>query len=218
MQSDMEDLPPASNLRIEVSDHLVTELVQAVNALEAASRFVLTGLRDVLRNQPVVERHRLTEEQRQFFIDASEMTSEELDETERQVDRGSLQLGGAKSWLLSALDTRSLQEIADYMDLTEEETVAAVSEGRLYGVEIAGSLRFPTWQMNVGRSARTVKGLDRIIAAAATAGWGWQRLSAYFVIPQEDLIEEGRLTPLTWLQDIGDVDKIVSLIEASVWR
>lgn len=202
--------------RIKTSDDDVAYLIHAINCLGGDSHFIVQGLTDFLNAQRPVERDHLSRERDEVLIESGAFTRNQLEEAKRAVIRGSLQLWASESWLTSVLATQSLADAADYLESSEDEVRAHTVAGRLLAVDIGGHLRFPLWQFNVGRPARTVLGLSEIIAAAGPR-WDWQHLSAFMETPQDDLIGEGRLTPVTWLQDIGDIEAVTSLIEASNW-
>lgn len=205
-----------SESRIEISDDEVRRFIDAVNGLAADSKFVIAGLTDFLNTQRPVVRNRLTKQQEQFLVESGSFTFDELQATKREVDRGSLQLGAAKVFLSNLCATLSLDDVTGYLDLDEEAVRTAVAEGRLYAVEISSRLRFPSWQFNVGSPQKLLPGLADVIQAV-TPRWGWHSVAGFMATPQEDLVAEGRKTPVAWLRDGGDVNKVISIVEGDDW-
>jgi hypothetical protein len=91
-----------------------------------------------------MSKNRHTEDEVRFLIESGEFTAEEWADTSAPVDRGSAQLDARQGWLLGLFATKSLQEVADFLDWGEDDVrvAVAVAEGKLYAIEIYGQLRF----------------------------------------------------------------------------
>ena len=156
-------------------------------------------------------------QQEQFLIESETFTAEELADTFRQVERGSLQLGSAQAFLSNLSATMSLSDAAGYLEWDEETVQAAVHEGRLYGVEISGRLRIPAWQLTIATPLKLIPGLTDLIEVV-TPRWDWQSVAAFMATPHSNLFSEGRKTPAEWLRDGEDVEFVTEIVLASDWQ
>ncbi|MFF1633465.1 hypothetical protein [Leifsonia sp. NPDC058248] len=193
------------------------ELGEAIDDLAGETSYITRALTENLRAmRPVSREGRLTKQQEQFLIQSGTFTADELEATKREVDRGSLQLGAAEAFLSNLCATMSLDDVTGYLNLDEEAVRTAVSEGRLYAIEISGRLRFPAWQFNVGSPEKLIPGLADVISVV-TPRWDWQSVAGFMATPQSDLFAEGRQTPVEWLRDGGDVNDIREIVESDDW-
>lgn len=163
-----------------------------------------------------VSAERMPPSAREFLLDSGDFTGQALAETERQIGQGALQLGIAETFLFDVCSTRSLSSVAGFLHIDEDDVRALVAEGRLYAVELAGRLRFPTWQFCLPAEGHTLPGLPEVIKAIKPR-WEWQEASAFMRVTQQDLVGTGCKTPTQWLIDGGGLSDVVSLIEASDW-
>ena len=194
------------------------QLGKAVDDLKADTPYILRALTEMLRAlRPVSVEGSARKQRMRYLIETGVYTAEELGATVTAVDRGALQLRVAETWLSQLCTTMSLEETTGYLGWSEEAVQAAVSEGRLYGVDISGRLRFPAFQFNVASAAKLIPGLTDIIEAV-TPRWDWRSVAGFMATPQSSLIAEGRKTPVEWLRDGGDVNDVKKIIEASDWR
>lgn len=204
-----------------IESHSLDELRQlgeAIADLAGDTSYITLALIDFIRSlRPVSQDGRLTRRQEEFLVVSGEFTADELAKTKRSVDKGSLQLDAAEAFLSNLRATMSLEDAAGYLGWDETAVRTAVLEGRLYGVEISGRLRLPTWQFTMGHPEKLLPGLTDIIAAVAS------RLSPFSVAelmgtPQPSLVAEGRKTPAAWLRDGGNVNAVTDIILATDWR
>jgi len=199
-----------------VSEATVRRLAEAVARLNSDSDWLLDALIETVLAMKPVSPSELTKQQEAFLIDSGEFTSQELASTQRNVAKGSLQLGAAEAWLSLLCATLSLKQVSGFLGWGEDAVRAAVSEGRLYGVRIAGRLRLPAWQFNIGSPEKLIPRLAEVIEAVSPR-WEWHSVSAFMNTPQRDLVSEGRKTPVEWLRDGGDTDELKQIIESDDW-
>jgi len=203
--------------RRQISDEALQRLGDAIDHLAGDSEYIIRALTDrLLTLKPVTREGRLTQEQQRFLIESGTFTAETLATTQREVDRGGLQLGATEAFLSHVHATMSLDNVTGFLKWDEEAVRAAVSEGRLYAIEISGRLRFPAWQFDVGSPSKLLPGLTQIIGLI-TPRWQWQSAAGFMATPQRDLVARGRKTPIQWLRDGGDVDDVREIVEASDW-
>ena len=194
------------------------QLGKAVDDLKADTPYILRALTEMLRAlRPVSVEGSARKQRMRYLIESGAFTAEQLSTAMSAVDRGALQLRAAEAWLSQLCTTMSLEETTGYLGWSEEAVQAAVSEGRLYGVDISGRLRFPAFQFNVGSATKLIPGLTDIIEAVAPR-WDWRSVAGFMATPQSSLIAEGRKTPVEWLRDGGDVAAVISIVESNDWR
>ena len=199
------------------SGDALQRLGDAITNLAGDPDYILRSLTEMLLTlRPVSLEGRLSKQQEKFLIESGDFTAEELAATKREVDRGSLQLGAAESFLSHLCATMSLDDAAGFLGMDEDAVRAAVSEGRLYGVEISGRLRLPDWQFDVRQPGKVLPHLPSLIESVSQR-WKWQSVAAFMSTPQSNLIAEGRKTPAVWLSDGGSVDDVREIVEASDW-
>ena len=203
---------------IRVSEDAVRQLAEAVAQLATSDpTWFVQALTDrILAMTPVSQKRRLGENEVRFLIESGEFTSEEWAETSAIVDKGSLQLGIAESWLSLLRATLSLDDVAGFLGMSEEYVRSAAAEGRLYAIKVSGRLRFPRWQFSLAAPGKLLPGLTELIAAI-TPRWRWESASGFMATQQEGLITAGRQTPVEWLRGGGDVNSVTEIIEASDW-
>jgi hypothetical protein len=212
------DAPDSAAGRIgpTVSDEAVRRLAEAVAHLANDPDYFLQALTDMLLAMRPVTRNRHSEDEVRFLVESGDFTAETWAETSASVDRGSLQLSETEGWLMALFATRSLEDAAGFLGRSEEAVKAAVAEKRLYAIEISGRLRFPAWQFNVGSPEKLIPRLTEIIEVV-TPRWGWRSVAGFMNTPQSSLVAEGRKTPVEWLRDGGDVNKVRQIVESGDW-
>jgi len=110
----------------------------------------------------------------------------------------------------------SLDNVTGFLKWDEEAVRAAVSEGRLYAIEISGRLRFPVWQFSLESPGKLLPGLAEVIQVV-TPRWGWTSVAGFMATAQSSLVATGRKTPVAWLRDGGDVDTVRQIVESDDW-
>lgn len=208
---------PEGHIDPQVSDEAVRRLVEAVAHLANDPDYFVQALTDMLLAMRPIPSNSLTKQHEQFLIESGAYTAEELDAAAREADRGALRLRVAETWLSQLLATISLEDATGLLEWTEEDVQDAVSDGRLYAIEISDRLRFPAWQFNVGSPEKLIPGLTEILDVV-TPRWSWQSVAAFMSTPQSSLVAEGRQTPVEWLRDGGDVNAVKQIIETNDWR
>lgn len=199
-----------------VSEAAIRRLAEAVAQLSNDSDYFLRELTDMLLAMKPVSKEKLSENEVRFLIESGAFTADEWTEASESVNRGSLQLSAAEGWLSGLFETASMETTAGFLGWNEGDVRAAVSEGRLYAIEISGRFRFPTWQFDAGSPLKLLPGLTRVIELVAPR-WHWQSTAGFMSTPQRSLVAEGRKTPTQWLRDGGDIEHIQELVETSDW-
>lgn len=190
--------------------------MEALGAIGGDSKFLLAALTAFLSSQRPVVRDHLSVQERRFLVESGTFTAAELAETERDVGKGSLQLRATTAFLSHLSASLTLEDAASYLGAAETSVREAAAEGELHAVEIAGELRFPAWQFNVGSPTKLLPGLNELIRAA-TSRRDWRSLAAFMETPQADLVAKGRKTPAAWLRDGGDVRAVTVKVEGGDW-
>ncbi|WP_134569735.1 hypothetical protein [Cryobacterium sp. Sr3] len=197
-------------------DDALRQLGEAIDQVGGDSGFLTRALTEFLLSQRPVSTSWLSEKQERFLIESGAFTAKELASTSKEVNKGSLQLGAAEAWLSNLFATMSLEDATVFLGWNDEAVRTAVSEGRLYAIEVSGRFRFPVWQFNVGHPNKLIPGLTEIIQVF-TPRWDWHSVAGFMATPQSSLVAEGRQTPVEWLRDGGDVDAVKQIVESDDW-
>lgn len=197
--------------------HDVQRLADAIARLDNDPVWFLQAATEFTLSIRPVSPSGLTKEQEEFLIESGTFSVEELAATREAIARGALQLDVFESWLVRLCETLSLDSVLGFLGWDDATVLQAVADHRLYAVEISGRLRFPAWQLSLGSPGKLLPGLTEVIAAISPR-WGHASASGFMHTPQEDLVIEGRQTPLEFLRRGGDVAEVVSIVEASDWR
>ena len=205
--------PDADERRVDPSNEVVKNFVNAVNALGADSRYLLGSLASFTWTLAPVTANGLSDEQKAVLIESGVFTADTLAETQADIDRGGFQLSSIESWLSEMRETLSLQSIAAFLGRDENDVKRAVAERRLYAVEIAGRLRFPAWQLSLRSPGKVLPHFETLLPALEER-WGWISISRFFATRQEDLVAKGRKTPAAWLEDGGDPDAVRRIVQS----
>ncbi|WP_130176564.1 hypothetical protein [Cryobacterium sp. SO1] len=210
--------PDSANERVgpPALDDALRQLGQAIDHIAGDSDYIVRSLTDMLLAMRPASRNGLSKQQERFLIESGTFTAEELDSTSSEVDRGSLQLGAAEAWLSNQLTSMSLEDVAGFLGWNEDEVRPAVTERRLYAIEISGRLRFPAWQFNFGYPNKLIPGLTEVIEVVSPR-WDWQSVAGFMATPQSSLVAEGQKSPVDWLRDGGNVHDVIEIVEASDW-
>jgi hypothetical protein len=211
----LSDGAEANNDQAE-SDAL-RRLGDAVAHLGGDSTWILDTLAETVSAMKPIQKDGLTEEQKQYLIEAGDFSPEELGRAISQVNRGSLKVGAAEAFLARLYETVSLEDISEYLEWDEEAIRRAVAEGELLAVEIAGRLRFPAWQLSRPQPEGLLPELKSLLESASRR-WDWLGLTAFMSTPQEELVIKGRQTPAEFLRRGGSINEVRSIIESWEWR
>ncbi|RKR74746.1 hypothetical protein C8E83_1875 [Frondihabitans australicus] len=187
-----------------------------MSRLDADSAWLVDALTEHLESMRPVDRSVSRAERRALLVAAGALTPEDFDEAQRRVERGDLHLRMAETWLDAACATASLDSTKGFLAINDDELVRRVDRGELVAVELAGRLRFPTWQFDAAnRPSKVLKGLPDVIAALTMNGDGWRSDAAFMKSPKRSLRREGATAPVEWLRHGGDVAAVISSIESS---
>lgn len=200
---------------IDPNDQLVAKLVESVNALGADSRYLVDALERFTRTLEPVQPSALSAEDRRYLVESGTYTAAQLDAAEREIDEGGFQLGILSTWIAEMRDTLSLASVAAFLDRSEEDVRQNIADRKLYAVEIADRLRFPAWQFSLSSPGKLLPHLEELIPFLEKR-WDWISVSRFFATRQEDLVEEGKMTPAAWLIDGHAPDEVISLVEHEV--
>ncbi|MCI4657330.1 hypothetical protein [Cryobacterium zhongshanensis] len=207
-----ERLP--KNAGFQVPDEAVRRLAEAVARLANDPDYFIQALTEMLLAMEPTSFDELPENEVRFLMESGAFTAETWASTSE--GKGSPQLRMTEGWLVDILATMSLDDVRGFLGWEEERIGVAVAHGHLYAVEISGSLRFPTWQFNVGSPAKLLPGLTEIIELVMSR-WHWRSVAGFMATPQSDLVAKGRQTPVAWLRDGGDIKVIIDIVEAADW-
>jgi hypothetical protein len=200
------------HLGSHVTDDAIRRLAEAVARLGNDPDWFVHALTETVLAMKPVSPSKFTKQQEQYLIESGSFTAEELAGTRREIARGSLQLGAVQAWLSDMCATISLGDAVGFLGWLEDDVRTAVSEGRLYAIEISGRLRFPAWQF-VGSSEKLIPGLAEVIKVVAPR-WSWHSVAGFMRTPQSSLVAGGRMTPVEWLRDGGDVRAVRKIVES----
>lgn len=160
--------------------------------------------------------NRLTQHQKDFFVESRAFTAAELARTEQDVNQGILEREAVRDWLLRVLDTIGLAEVCSLLSTDEVSVRADVAHLRLCAFELSGELRFPRWQFDISSPRRLIPHLEEVLHASA-GRWDWQILGAFMNTPQSNLMSRARQTPTEWLREGGSVGSVTEILESSDW-
>ena len=212
-ESDQAAHPDTDRRRVDPSDEVVANFVDALNALGADSRYLLDSLAKFVWTLAPVRASGLSDERRDYLIETGDFTAEILAEAQEDIDRGGFQLSSIESWLPEMHQTLSLEGVTAFLGCDEDDVKRAVAEQRLHAVEIAGRLRFPAWQLSLRSPGQVLPHLQSFIPALDER-WDWISISRFMNTRQEDLVAKGRKTPGAWLEDGGDPEAVRRIVQS----
>lgn len=193
----------------------VQRLVDALARLGADGEWLVDAFTEHVLSTQTIDRSTLQEEQRAVLIASGAFTAETIDEAQANVDRGSLILSEAESWLAAACSTSPLDETKRFLGIDDDELVSRIEHGELIAVKMAGRLRFPRWQFEASNPpSKTLRGLPEIVAALASNGEGWRRDAIFMTSPKGSLVAEAARSPIDWLRGGGNVPAVLSAIRS----
>jgi len=193
----------------------VRRLAETVAGLADDPEYLAQVLPAMLLSVISSSKHRLSKDEVRAFIESGGFTSEEWAEVSISVDRDSLQLGETADWLTGVFDTMSIEDAATYLDWEEDLVRVAVAAGQLYGVEVSGRLRLPTWQFKRGAPPALVDRLPELLRALD--GRRPSNVVGFMRTEHLRLLKMGRSTPSQWLREGGDIDDVIRIIVMSDW-
>ncbi|PYY52583.1 hypothetical protein DEJ17_15775 [Curtobacterium sp. MCSS17_011] len=159
----------------------------------------------------------MNDDRRAFLIKSHSITEEQLYRAERNVARGALVLKQLETWMNEAWRTTSMRDTAALLHSSEDELHDAVAKGSLMSVRIGDEERIPTWQLSSRVPGELLPHLDALLPTLLPQ-WSPTTIGAFFRTRQEDLRDFGSKTPAAWLDDGGDPEAILRIIEAAERR
>ena len=217
--SDVSDSPGGPDISPELAgnlDRALDAFKDELVRLDGDTEWIVRALTETLQALRPVSAESLSQAEARYLIESGAFTLEQLAETQIRVERGSLQKGAIEAFLTDLRGTLSLEQVAEYLGLSDLEVRDAVADRRLYAVEIADQLRFPTWQFMLSRGQKLIPGLPRLIDEFGDQR-SWQSVAAFMRTPQEDLVVEAPQTPTDWVRRGGDIEALCSLIASTGW-
>ena len=202
----------AHGRRVDLSDKVVKDFVDAINALSADSKYLLDSMAMFVWTLAPVKVSGLSDERKDYLIESGAFTADRLAKTQADIDRGGFQLSSTESWLSEMRDTLSLESVTAFLGRDENDVKRAVADQRLHAVEIAGRLRVPAWQLSLRSYGKVLPHLEALLSALEKR-WGWIRISRFFATRQGDLVAKGRKTPAAWLEDGGDPESVRRIVQ-----
>lgn len=188
--------------------------LSALDALRLDNQYTLDCLTEFIQSMEPVSHDSLTEERFAYLVESGTYTAEELIEAQAEVNRGGLQLNSIEAFLSHLLATLSLREAVSFLRTSEADVLAAVAGGSLHAATVAGRLRFPEWQFHLSSGNKLLPGIDRDFLSALLKRWpDWRSIAAFMSTPQQDLVAEGRKTPVAWLRDGEDPEEVLALVD-----
>lgn len=194
----------------------VRRLVETVAGLANDPEYLAKVLPDMLVAVMSSSKNRLSKAEVRSFIESGGFSSDEWAEISISVGRESLELGETTGWLTGIFDTMSVEDAAEFLEWEEELVQLAVAAGQMYGVEVSGRLRLPTWQFKRGSPATLLDRLPELINALD--GRRWSSVVGFMRTEHLNLVASGRRTPSQWLRDGGDIDDVIRIIVMSDWN
>lgn len=140
-----ENTPPpgCSNRAATPSSESVQRLVDAVARLDADGPWIVDVLTEHMMAIRPVDRSTGQEERRSVLIASGAFSEEALNEAQASVERGSLILASAESWLAAARRTSSLDRTKRFLAIDDDTLVKRIENRELVAVKLADRLRFP---------------------------------------------------------------------------
>ncbi|PZE66844.1 hypothetical protein DEJ27_13235 [Curtobacterium sp. MCPF17_018] len=145
------------------------------------------------------------------------MTAEQVAAAEDELAQGALQLVEISGWLSSAWETVPLDAASAFLHRTPEDISEAAKRGKLLIVDIGADRRVPTWQFTTRPVGHLLPHLDELLPALRER-WDPLAIGRFFSTRQEDLFDEGMKTPAAWLEDGGEVEDLLEIIEGGQYR
>lgn len=192
-------------------------LCDAITHLNADGNYVAEALtQSILAQRPISREDHLSPQEADYLVRSGAFTPEEFEETLRQVNRGDLPLGVASTLLASLHRSLTAESTALFLKLDAAMLQQAVTNGELYAVEVAGQMRFPSWQFSLSSPGKLLPHLSEIISLLTETNW--ISVSGLMATPQSTMVAEVPQTPVEWFRGGGDIDALRRIIESQKWR
>ncbi|PYY64424.1 hypothetical protein DEJ30_08135 [Curtobacterium sp. MCPF17_003] len=193
------------------------ELLLALRTLGAEGDYLVRGLATLIESMPPVLPRAVQSQHSRGLVEAGVMTAEEVAAAEDKLAQGVLQLVELSGWLASAWETVSLHAASKFLHRAPEDILGAAERGELLMVEIGGEPRFPTWQFTTRPVGHVLPHLPELLPSLLER---WQPFSIgrFFATRQANLIDEGMKTPAAWLEDGGDAQNVLDIVEGGQYR
>lgn len=192
-------------------------LLLALRTLGAEGDHLVRGLTTLIMSMPPIPPRTVQVQHGRALIEAGVMTAEAVASVDDELAQGALQLAEIGGWLASAWETVSLDAASAFLHQTSEDIVEAAERGELLIVDIGGERRVPTWQFTTRPVGHLLPHLDELLPALS-ARWDPLAIGRFFSTRQEDLFDEGMKAPAAWLEDGGDVQDLLEIVEGGQYR
>jgi hypothetical protein len=193
------------------------ELLLALRTLGAEGYYLVRGLTTLIKSMPPVLPRAVQAQHSRGLVEAGVMTAEEVAAAEDELARGALKLVELSSWLASARETVSLHAASKFLHRAPRDIVEAAERGELLIVDIGGERRVPTWQFTTRPVGHLLPHLDELLPALLER-WEPFSIGRFFATRQANLIDEGMKTPAAWLEDGGDAQNVLDIVEGGQYR
>lgn len=156
----------------------------------------------------------LSDEQSAFLIESGAFTPEELAETQASIARGELAEAERRTRQSAVKASLSAEEVATQLGIDVAQVEHRRADGSLFAFTTDGEHRYPTWQFTGDRRRPVLPGLARLIRAFPDDKHPASILG-FMSTPQESLlVDNERLTPVEWLLQGGNPQRLVDILES----
>ncbi|ROR76082.1 hypothetical protein SAMN06295974_3770 [Plantibacter flavus] len=195
--------------------HGVEILVAAANERGLSEDLILSLLTEsaqIIETRPSAG-GAMTEDQARFLVESGTMTAERLAEVEARVARGDLAARERKTRLSVIADAMSTEEVADMLGIDASSVRHRQSKDQLYSIKVGAKRLYPAWQFTDSTKPAALPHLAAIISAIPK-GMHAATVQGFMTTPQRSLhIDDNRVTPRDWLQQGGDKQAVLDILD-----
>jgi hypothetical protein len=156
----------------------------------------------------------LSDEQIAFLIESGEFTPEELAETQASIARGELAESERRTRQSAVKASLSAEEVATQLGIDVAQVEYRQADGSLFAFTTHGQRRYPTWQFTGDPRQPVLPGLARLVSGFPDDKHPASILG-FMSTPQESLrVDDERLTPVEWLLQGGNPQRLVDILES----
>jgi hypothetical protein len=165
-----------------------------------------------MTKEPPHDGSSLSDEQIAFLIESGAFTPEELAETQASIARGGLAETERRTRLGAVNASLSAEEVATRLGVDVANVERGRADGSLFAFTTDGEHRYPTWQFTGDPRQPVLPGLARLVSAFPDDKHPASILG-FMSTPQESLlVDNERLTPVEWLQQGGNPQKLLDIL------
>jgi len=167
-----------------------------------------------LRAEPV--KHTLDIDQTGWLVDSGVISASERADLHRGAQISNGLRSAVRGAVASLHASMSLQEVASFLEQTDEAVRAAEAAAELFAVEVAGQLRFPLWQFDRRECDGRLRGLTETIRMLTDLTF-WPRVDVFMQTPNDLLLDYGPRSPVEWLRAGGDIRVLADAVQGQSW-